>query len=491
MDAMARPLAGVWVGAVAAASVLAVYMAVARVTTAPAGAVAGTGAPDGGSFQAGLLAGVDVGAGGSPARGSAPWVRREVLLTIPAVPWDGGANGVDLYGAEKRTDGGVRLTNGDAIVLHSMHWVAAGNPEGWALEGRFRFLPERLPGCGRLEWVEVLGWNGRHQVVARIGRDTVSLYGSGAGWESARVARTSGPRVVRLELRDQRATLAIDGRQVISHRLPLDGEQLYSTRWADFGRAECDRMVTEWEWVAWETSLRPPAPEIHPQQMHPGVEPERALEALASGGFSEENGAALRALPLTLPSMLCAGRTVVDDAIRLAARRAFEAQGRGGRVPAAQSRHQEGAELPPGGCPGDRMPEAEIRSRARRAARELAQLPFMADGNVLVRAGWIIEAPLEYSFDAELNDEVRQSTCVPKRPCDCRPLPRFPLPPEAAAASRAAEMTRFWFKHPQVLYDTMAAAAEAFTTPEDQAQLVAHLRDIASGRRRCPPIGRF
>ena len=462
----------------------------AQTVTVAAPAGTGSGRPDGGFLPGAMLAGADVGIGGSPARHPAPWVRREVLLTVPAVPWDGGASGVDLYGAEKRTDGGVRLTSGDKIVLHSMHWVAAGNPEGWALEGRFRFLPERLPGCGRLEWVEVLGWNGRHLVKARIGRDTVSLYGSGADWESARVARTSGPRVVRLEFRDQRATLAIDGRQVISHRLPADGEQLITPRWADFGWAECDRMVTEWEWVAWETSPRPPIPEIAPYLLHPGVEPERALEALASGGFSEENGAALRALPLTLPSMLCAARTVVDDAVRLAARRAFEAQGRGRRVPAAQSRHQEGAELPPEGCPGDRMPEAEVRSRARRAARELAQLPFMVDGDVLTRAGWILEAPLEYSHDAQLHDEVRRSTCVPKRPCDCRPLPRFPLPPEAAAALRAREATWRWHTHPRFLYDAMAAAAEAFTAPEDQAQLVAHLRDIASGRRRCPPLGR-
>jgi hypothetical protein len=142
------------------------------------------------------------------------------------------------------------------------------------------------------------------------------------------------------------------------------------------------------------------------------------------------------------------------------------------------------------------MPDDEVMERARLAARTLGKLPSTLAPGVLARARDALGAPpvhppppppdpdpLELLGDPQnrhrpISDPVRQR-------CPPQPPPSFPYPGEVTAAIRAVDLVGSWQAHPENLYGTLRYASTALCSPADQAQLVAHLRAIAAGKRTC------
>ncbi|HYV48559.1 MAG TPA: hypothetical protein VFA20_27050 [Myxococcaceae bacterium] len=441
-----------------------------------------------------LMVSLALAAAGASARAGedagVPRVRHEVLLTSPEAAADAGlivpSTGVAAV------DGGLRLESLDAMLqLPAERWSpAASNPEGWAVEARLRPLPEKGP-CGPVP-ATIRVWDGEGMVVATLGPSAVGLSDTGQPLVTAPLAPVAAARTYRIELQGRRVSLRADGREVLSVAASPERGKDHTTGQVVFEGPRCTGAVTEWEAIAWETAPYPVPPGLDPRVMNPRVESAAALEALASG-LSPQNAAAVRALSLSPVSLTCAARTAVDDAVRLGARHAFEAQV---HPPRLRSPPLEVARNPRD-CGPDPMPGDEVIARARLAARALAKLPSTLAPDALERAREALAAPpaqppppppapdlLERSGD---RPERRGPICDPAGPCDCRPRPSpvFPYPPEVAAATRAVDLVRGWPDHPQNVYDALAAASAALTSPGDQAQLVAHLKAIASGKRTC------
>lgn len=417
-----------------------------------------------------------------------PRVRHELLLTTPEAAADAGF--IVSATAATAADGGLRLAGFNAMFeLPRESWSpAASNPEGWAVEARLRPLPENGP-CGP-QPATIHVWDGEGLVEAMLGPAMVVLSDTGQPAVTKAIPPATAARTYRIELRRQRVTLRADGEEVLSVAASPQRGSSHSDGQVVIESPQCSGGVSEWEAVAWETAPHPIPPGLDPRLMNPAVAPAAALEAIASG-LSPPSAAAVRALPLSPASLVCAARTAVDDAIRLGARRAFEEQ-----VHPRAPRSPLGLGIAagrPGDCGPDPMPGDEVIARARLAARTLAKLPSTLTPDSLQRAREALSAPPLHPppqpdplepFDQEHQGPI----CDPAGPCDCLPpqQPAFPFPREVEAATRAADLVRSWKDHPQNVYDGLRAASAALTSPADQAQLVADLKAIVAGKRTCP-----
>ncbi|HEY8210500.1 MAG TPA: hypothetical protein VIG99_23620 [Myxococcaceae bacterium] len=431
------------------------------------------------------LSGAGEGGGSTPGAR----VRHEVLLTSPEAA---AAGGLMASGTVTGADGGVRLEGPAALALDPARWFpAAGNPEGWAVELRLRPLPEQGP-CAKRP-VSVLLSDGRVQVTAFVGPEEVALSGSGAPGMVKAIASSASARTWRLELQGKQVVLRMDGQEVL--RRDVAADRAAQPPGVTFSGPACSSAPSEWEMIAWETRPRPVPPGLDPRRIHPAVEVSSALEAL-SAGLQEKHAAAVQALKLDPPALACAARIAVDDAIRLGARRAFEAQAHPPRTLEPPAAPKPPTPWNAGGCPEPDMPAAEVAERARFAARTLSKLASTLDRAGLEKAREALTAPSprappkpppEEPLDLLGGRERQGPICDPAGPCDCRPRPpaRFPFPAEVADAARAAELVELWPDHPQHVYDALVSASAALTAPEDQAQLAAHLKAVAAGKRTC------
>ena len=294
--------------------------------------------------------------------------------------------------------------------------TSAGNPPGWIVEARVRLdAPCARPGTGF--WIH----DGYHFVHAAITDHELVLMSPPAKVE---IGPTNVFRTIRFALTGDALRVLVDGKEVWTGGASAD----LATVDLMFGALGdgCAKNTSTWDYVAYETTLLPPATT---SGWHPGTQTADLAAALA---------------PIDVPrdaEASCVAFTAMSDAVR------------------------------------DLLPLAYEDVKATQPAKQLRALRRVDAEETL---------GVLRSFSAVQLMPICDP--APGHPCGPRPpeKPRFPVPAIEPTVQRAVETATKWEQHPHFASDSMAEIARAYADAKFAAAAAARARlvkDLAACTR--------